>query len=811
VSRPFPYRPLAKPTIYAYSDEERSGQKGLLKVGFTAAKTAAERVAEQYGPTTPGTKPWIIEVDESAMRRDGTYFVDHDVRAVLRANGVLAVGREWMRCTPEQVKAAIKSVREGTAYEAERDLEYKPRPEQQLAIDTTAEFFALAERDGIATPKFLWNAKMRFGKTFATYQLAKKMGWTRILILTYRPAVEASWGEDLRRHKDFDGWRFVSQRTLAASPVDVNLPEPLIYFGSYQDLTQPDATTGGQKPKHDWIRNCEWDCLVVDETHHGAWRRRAKVLNESLKVRHTLHLSGTPFRQLSSGEFEEAQIFTWTYTDEQTAKATFTGDGLNPYADLPRMVLLTHQLPEVIRKVANRGEFNEFDLNAFFATTGSKEDARFVHENEVQQWLNYLRGGYDGTFEQDLRQRGEKTRYPYKDATLLEALTHTLWLLPDVASCYAMKELLQRRNNRFYRDYEVVVAAGNEAGMGIEALEGVEKAMAPNPLETKTITLSCQKLTTGVTVRPWAGIFMLHNSASPEKYFQAAFRVQSPWTVDEPDENQVRQQVIIKPECYVLDFAPNRALRLIADYAERLDSREPNWEKKVNAFLKFLPVFSADGGSMTPASASDILDVQMLGVSGEMLKRQWEHSSLIDVADDALDRLVKSESVMAALERISGRMKDNAITRSEIKVIVNRTDGIAPAQGAGNDGGSEDTTATQEEEAEKAREAIRKKLRNLATRVPLFMYLTDHRERTLDEVLNSSEPHLFAQVLEMSNADFASLVELGIFRRERVNEVVRKFRKFEGPSLRYLGVSTHLGVDTDELPEIAPDNTVKEN
>jgi hypothetical protein len=810
VSKLFPNRPPTKPTIYAYSDEERSGQKGLLKVGFTAAKTAADRVAEQYGPTTPGTKPWIIEVDEAAMRPDGTYFLDHDVRAVLKANGVHAVGKEWMRCTAEQVKAAIKSLRDGTNYEAERDLEYKPRPEQQSAIYTTAEFFTRAQRNGIANPKFLWNCKMRFGKTFATYQLAKKMGWTRILILTYRPAVEASWRDDLQRHKDFDGWWFVSERKLAASLVDMKSTNPLVYFGSYQDLTQLDATTGGQKAKHDWIRESEWDCLVVDETHHGAWRRRAKELNDSLKVRHTLHLSGTPFRQLSSGEFQDAQIFTWTYTDEQTAKVAFSGDGPNPYADLPRMVLLTHQLPEMIRNVARRGEFNEFDLNAFFATQGIKEDARFVHENEVQQWLNYLRGGYDGTFEEDLRRRGEKTRYPFKDATLLEALTHTLWLLPNVASCYAMKELLQRRQNRFYKDYEVVVAAGNEAGIGIEALEGVEKAMAPDPLETKTITLSCQKLTTGVTVRPWAGIFMLHNSASPEKYFQAAFRVQSPWTVEEPDEDQVRRQVIIKPECYVLDFAPNRALKLIADYADQLDSREHDWNKKVNAFLKFLPVFSADGGSMTSATAADILDVQMLGLSAAMLKRQWEHSSLIDVADDALDRLVKSEKAMAALESLSGRMKDYAITSGEVEIVVNKTDDIDPVQGADKDSGKTSAIPTLEKEAEKAREAIREKLRNLASRVPLFMYLTDQRERSLDEVLDTTESPLFGKVVEMSSEDFALLVKLGVFKSDRVNEVVRKFRRFEDPSLRYLGISKQPGIENDELPGTAPDKLREE-
>jgi hypothetical protein len=298
-----------------------------------------------------------------------------------------------------------------------------------------------------------------------------------------------------------------------------------------------------------------------------------------------LYLSGTPFRAINSGEFIEEQIFNWTYSDEQNSKEKWEGKD-NPYLTLPRMVMLTYQMPDSIREIALGGEFNEFDLNVFFAATGEKESARFKMENEVQKWLDLIRGNYAETNLDNLKLGAKKPPMPFSDSRLLSILNHTFWFLPTVASCHAMKNLMMQMNNLFYQDYEIIVAAGTSAGIGVDALPPVMDKMR-NPLKSKTITLSCGKLTTGVSVKPWTGILMLRNSSSPETYFQAAFRVQTPWAIKNPDGESPNKVEIIKKECYVFDFAPNRALSQVADYACRLNINESNPEKNVYIFYLY--------------------------------------------------------------------------------------------------------------------------------------------------------------------------------------------------------------------------------
>ena len=328
------------------------------------------------------------------------------------------------------------------------------------------------------------------------------------------------------------------------------------------------------------------------------------------------HLSGTPFRALNSGEFIEEQIYNWTYSDEQRAKENWQGEH-NPYAALPRMVMMTYKIPESIQQIAKQGEYDEFDLNVFFSAKGKGRDCRFVYEDYVQKWLDLIRGSYLETTVDELKLGAKKPALPFADSRLLNVLQHTLWFLPNVASCYAMANLLADRKNTFYHDYRINVCAGTEAGIGAAALEPVQRSMG-DPLATKTITLSCGKLTTGVTVKPWTGIFMLRNLSSPETYFQAAFRVQSPWEVT----TDKGRKEIIKKECYVFDFALNRALRQISDYSCRLNIHEGNPEKKVAEFINFLPVIAYDGSSMRQINAGDILDIAMAGTSATLLAKR---------------------------------------------------------------------------------------------------------------------------------------------------------------------------------------------
>lgn len=808
----FPPRPDAKPIIYAYEDTNPQ-YKGLLKVGYTTVDVQS-RVAQQYPTVRPGKLPYRIVVEESAMRNDGSTFTDHDVHRYLRETGVVNPDGEWFKCSVQIVKAAVIAIREGKTNEENRSLDFTMRPEQIEAVEKTAAYFKSFRRENHGkSPHFLWNAKMRFGKTFAVYQLAKKMGWKKLLVLTFKPAVQSAWEQDLKSHVDFKGWQFICRNGLSFGQVKRN--HPFVCFGSFQDYLGKNSA-GGIKAKNEWVHATNWDCVVLDEYHYGAWRENAKELfvaedareiefgegkgiddfDEELMPITTnayLYLSGTPFRAIASGEFIEEQIYNWTYSDEQRAKQEWKRDN-NPYASLPRMVLLTYQLPDAIREIAMQGEFNEFDLNVFFGAEGAGDKAKFKYEAEVQKWLDLIRGSFSETTIDNLKLGAKKPPLPFSDTRLLNVLSHTFWFLPSVAACQAMNNLLHQRQNKFFHDYQIIVAAGTGAGIGVEALPPVYEAMV-DPLKTKTITLSCGKLTTGVTVRPWTGIFMLRNSSTPETYFQAAFRVQSPWTVVNPDGKSPNKEVVIKNECYVFDFAPDRALRQIADYSCRLNVNESNPEKKVAEFISFLPVLAYDGSSMKQVDAAGILDIAMSGTTATLLARRWESALLVNVDNDTLKRLMNNKDAINALMSIEGFRNLN----QDIETIINKSEVVKKVKKEAND---RDLTAkekkelTEEEKEYKSlRKQIQEKLIKFATRVPVFMYLTDFRERTLRDVITQLEPALFKKVTGLSVKDFELLVSLGVFNSALMNDAVYKFKRYEDSSLSYTGINRHEGED----------------
>ncbi|RLI70969.1 restriction endonuclease [Candidatus Heimdallarchaeota archaeon] len=809
----FPLRPDSNPTIYAYEDTNPQ-YAGLLKVGYTT-QDVKDRVAQQYPTRRPGKLPYRIVLEEPAMRSDGTVFTDHQVHRVLKDSGVKNPDGEWFRCTAQQVKAAIIAVKTGQRSLGNRWFDFKMRPEQEAAVEKTAAYFTSARKDDSQkTPHFLWNAKMRFGKTFAAYQLAKKMKWRKVLVLTFKPAVQSAWEEDLKCHVDFKGWQFISRNGLSYEEADKS--KPFVCFGSFQDYLGKNKSTGGIKTKNEWVHAINWDCVIFDEYHFGAWRESAKDLFEAedkkeiqfaqgegmeyfdeeimpITTNAYLYLSGTPFRAIASGEFIEEQIFNWTYSDEQRAKQDWPGDN-NPYASLPRMVLMTYQMPDEIKDIAMQGEFDEFDLNVFFSAQGSGENARFKYQDEVQKWLDLIRGAFQAAAIENLKLGSSKPPMPFSDVRLLNVLSHTFWFLPSVAACYAMRKLLAKRQNRFYHDYKVIVAAGPAAGIGVDALPPVLEAME-EPLETKTITLSCGKLTTGVTVRPWVGILMLRNSSSPETYFQAAFRVQSPWVAINPDEPTPNKEQIIKKECYIFDFAPDRALRQIADYSCRLNVEESNPEKKVEEFISFLPVLAYDGSSMKQIDAAGILDMAMSGTSATLLARRWESALLVNVDNDTLKRLMANQQAMDALMSIEGFRNLN----QEIETIINKSDAVKKARKEKNDeklSKTERKKLTDEEKEYKSlRKKIQEKLIKFATRVPIFMYLTDYRERCLKDVITQLEPGLFKKVTGLAITDFELLVSLGLFNSALMNDAVYKFKRYEDSSLSYTGINRHEGED----------------
>lgn len=807
----FPQRPKAHPMIYAYEDTNPQ-YKGLLKVGYTAIDVD-KRVAQQYPTKRPdGSVPYRIVFRESAMYPDGSSFTDHDVHRVLKRKHIASVGGEWFRCTVNDVRAAVLAVRNRTANVENRVNSFTMRPEQKEAVDKTAAYFQSAyAEDTTRYPKFLWNCKMRFGKTFASYQLAKRMGFKRILILTFKPAVVSAWQEDLNSHIDFEGWQFISRNTeLTYETADKSCP--IVCFGSFQDYLGVNKETGGIKAKNEWVHTTNWDLVIFDEYHFGAWKENAKKLFEQededsydsedldkydrgnacdetflpITTMYYLYLSGTPFRALNSGEFIEDQIYNWTYSDEQRAKENWEGDG-NPYAALPRMVMMTYRIPDSIRRIAMQGEFNEFDLNVFFSAKGKGADAHFVYENEVQKWLDLIRGAYLETSVDDLKLGARKPALPYADVRLLNVLQHTLWFLPNVASCYAMKNLLMQKQNTFYHDYTINVCAGAEAGIGAAALEPVLKSMR-DPLESKTITLSCGKLTTGVTVKPWTGIFMLRNLSSPETYFQAAFRVQSPWEITTDDG----KKEIIKKECYVFDFALDRALKQISDYSCRLNINEGNPEKKVAEFINFLPVIAYDGSTMRQINAGEVLDIAMAGTSATLLAKRWESALLVNVDNDTLSRLMANPAAMEALMKIEGFRSLN----EDIQTIINKSEAVKKVKKEGTEKLSpkeKKELSEEEKEYKSKRKQIQEKLIKFATRIPVFMYLTDYRERCLKDVITQLEPGLFKKVTGLNVSDFELLVSLGVFNDSLMNDAVYKFKRYEDASLSYTGINRHEG------------------
>ena len=802
----FPLRAKINPTIYAYKLIDVKNKENLLKVGYTD-RDAKTRVKEQIGATH---LKFEIVLETEAIKEDGSTFSDHDVHRFLKTKGFENIEGEWFKCSLNDIKSAILQIKTGNENIQNRTQNFGLRPEQKEAIEKTSQYFKnyIFENPNKA-PHFLWNAKMRFGKTFTAYKLAQKMNWNKILVLTFKPAVQNAWQEDLNSHVDFVNWQFISNNSLGFEEIDSK--KPFVCFGSFQDYLGKNSV-GGIKAKNEWVHSINWDCVVFDEYHYGAWRESAKELFEAeddkkekiyaqgegieyfdedimpITTKAYLYLSGTPFRAIESGEFIEEQIYNWTYSDEQKAKNSWIGEN-NPYSSLPRMVMLTYQLPDQIKEIALGGEFNQFDLNIFFSASGEKENAKFLYENEVQKWLDLIRGSFSETSIDSLKQGAKKPPLPFSDANLLDILTHTFWFLPTVSSCFAMSNLMKKRNNIFYHDYEIVVAAGSSAGIGVKALEPVQKAMSKNPLKTKTITLSCGKLTTGVSVKPWSGIFMLRNTSSPETYFQAAFRVQTPWTIKNPEGNNPNRVDILKQECYVFDFAPERALRQIAEYSTRLDINESNPEKQVAQFIEFLPVLAYDGSSMKQIDAAGILDIAMSGTTATLLARRWESALLVNVDNNTLAKIIKNENAMNALMNIEGFRSLN----KDIETIINKSEAVKKKKKEANEkeltAKEKKELSDEEKEYKSLRKKIQEKLIKFATRIPVFMYLTDHRERSLKDIIVELEPALFKKVTGLNIKDFEILVSLGVFNGSLMNDAIYKFKRYEDSSLEYSGIS----------------------
>lgn len=796
--------------IYAYR-LKLAELSGRIKVGETG-RAVKDRVWEQV--STAGLSDVVeILLDEAAVTKDGRAFGDKDVHAELKANPAVqhlteGGGVEWFRCSLEDVRSAYNSVVEGTSFTRVRDKGFGPRGEQRAAVDAADDYLRRAVAEGLE-PRFLWNAKMRFGKTFAAYQLAKRRNARRVLVVTYKPAVLDAWETDLLTHTDFEGWEFFS-RTSAVDPSQVSPDTPLVCFSSLQDL-RGRAADGAIKEHNTWIHNTAWDLVIVDEYHYGAWNHatrellageagggdadyadalgeddegdHAKDLVERLdnvKGKEFLCLSGTPFRAIATSEFAQEQIFNWTYTDEQTAKedhALANRYSWNPYGALPKMHLLVYQLPQSLRDVALRGERDEFDLNEFFRASGNGYDAVFKHPDQVQAWLDWMRG-------QDIHAAvkalavGTAKPFPYSDTNVLPYMNHAVWFLPNVASVYAMRNLLaQPQNVKAWGQFDVLAVAGSSAGFGAQALAPVRDAIG-NGYDTMTITLTCGKLLTGVTVPQWSSILMLNSLAAPESYFQAAFRVQSPWSIWNPEGDDPYLEKVLKPACLVIDFAPTRGLRLFADYAMRLGAGDDP-DHDVAELARFLPVLGFDETQMRPVDVEEIIDVAFENTSidtARMSSKRFINASLAKLGDLAAD-------VVDALGRVAAGHTGPTTGSDEDDVDINTTPELGDPASRSGDSGEENG-----DEAELAQSELEARLIFLTSRINAFMYLSEVVEKNLKDVLTTDEPDLFGTVMELSPEHMDALVKAELFSEQAMRLAIHQFRRADEASFSYTGI-----------------------
>lgn len=804
--------------IYAYTVvgkdnipwERTVGQKhivgsGLIKVGQTTKPSARERIKQQLGTAYPDLDGVKILLDEEATKDGGEAFSDHEVHAVLVRQGVIRPEGEWFEATLEEVKAAINTVRTGADFDESRTASFSMRPEQKVAVARTASH--LREHSDPERPaRFLWNAKMRFGKTFAAYQLAKEMGWKRILVLTYKPAVQTAWRDDLLGHVDFAGWQFVDRETpIERADQLLDGGDPVVRFASFQDLNQKDGD-GQVKQHNESIVVTDWDVIILDEYHFGAWRDSARDLydpsdssiaadeepdeevNEDdlgLETSNLLYLSGTPFRAITNGEFTEDQIFDWTYVDEQRSKEEWReADGPNPYLELPRMEIFAYELAAAAEAWAKDGEFTGFSLNdQFKAKRGNvgrgapkPGDCEFESPQRVTEFLEMLRGKLSEQMKTEIV-AGQKAPFPYESPTFKSAIRHSVWFLPDVASCFAMRDMLDA--HPYFRGFEVVVAAGTAAGQGADAKPPVEAAIARSEKEKSSgsITLSCGKLMTGVTVREWGAILMLRSLKSPESYFQAAFRIQSPWAYRDAEGNLD----VMKSTCYVFEFDPNRALGLVAEYGIRLAAQAgETQEQAIGKLLNYLPIFGFTGGSMTELDAGAVMDWATAGVGATALAQKWNSPLLVEVNERTLQAVLDNPQLLETLEQIEDfralvQNAEHVITTAKMLKKAKREQGGKLTSGQ----------KTKQRENASKRQEIRKKLQKFLTRIPVFMYGTDFREEALKHVIESLDPQLFVRVTGLTISDFHTLSEIGLFNPRNMDAAIYQFRQFERASLRY--------------------------
>ena len=627
--------------VFAINDERHSD---CLKIGETtideddgsnlfgnteALQEAAHKRIRQYTKTA-GIAYQLLYTEISIFVRNGMImtFNDKQVHKVLERSGIkrkefdgVTGADEWYCCDLETVKKAISAVKNGETSLHPSDITQKQspiifRPEQQEAISKTRKRFKKGNQ-------MLWNAKMRFGKTLSALQVVKEEEFARTLILTHRPVVDKGWFEDFGKifydRKDYHYGSKGNGELFENLERMVSKGGKYVYFASMQDLRGSEQV-GGKFDKNNELFKAIWDFVIVDEAHEGTKTELGQnVLKELIKPNtKVLQLSGTPFNLFD--DYSEEEIFTWDYVMEQKAKQAWAVDNPyepNPYASLPAINIYTYDLGSLMSDYVE--DERAFNFREFFRT---KDDDSFIHERDVERFLDLL------------CKDDKESLYPYSNDTFRRIFRHTLWLVPGVKSARALS--IKLKSHPIFGKFQIVNVAGNgdEDEENAEALQMVNNAIGEDPDETYTITLSCGRLTTGVSIKPWTAVFMMAGSfsTSAAQYMQTIFRVQTPFA------NHGR----MKEQCYAFDFAPDRTLRVLAETAKvsaKAGKQTEEDRRILGDFLNFCPIISIDGSQMKPYDVNKMM--------GQLKKAQIEKVVQCGFEDGALynDELLKLTDV----------------------------------------------------------------------------------------------------------------------------------------------------------------------
>ena len=780
--------------VFAINDERH---KDCLKIGETtideddgsnlfqntdALKEAAHKRIRQYTKTA-GIAYQLLYTEISIFVQSGMImtFNDKQVHKVLERSGIIKKefagvkgADEWYCCDLETVKKAIAAVKKGETSLHPSDVTQGQtpiifRPEQQEAIDKTRKRFKKGN-------KMLWNAKMRFGKTLSALQVVKEEGFSRTLILTHRPVVDKGWFEDFGKifydSKNYhygskgNGEMFSKLERMAAKG------EKYIYFASMQDLRGSEQV-GGKFDKNNELFKAKWDLVIVDEAHEGTKTELGQnVLKELIKQdTKVLQLSGTPFNLFD--DYSEEEIFTWDYVMEQKAKQAWDVDNPyapNPYASLPAINIYTYDLGTLMSEYVE--DEKAFNFREFFRT---KEDDSFIHDKDVDRFLTLL------------CKEDKDCLYPYTNETFRRIFRHTLWVVPGVKSARALSAKLKA--HPVFGMFQIVNVAGNgdEDEENTEALKMVNTAIGEDPDETYTISLSCGRLTTGVSIKPWTAVFMMAGSfsTSAAQYMQTIFRVQTPFA------NHGR----MKEQCYAFDFAPDRTLRVLAETAKvstKAGKQSDEDRRILGDFLNFCPIISIEGSQMKPYDVDKMM---------KQLKRaQIEKVVQCGFEDGALynDELLKLTDV---------ELRDF----EDLKKVIGQTKAMAKS---GNiDVNNQGFTQEQYEEKERLEKKKKKDLtpeekarleelkamsnqrrnaisilRGISIRMPLLIYgaeLKDEKQLTIDNFASliddqSWEEFMPKGVDKEKFEKFKKYYDPDIFREagKRIHEMARAADKF---------------------------------